>query len=182
MQATPLCMFQGCQNAATYYAKCDVHKHRTKCTTPSCENQTYARNRCVKHGGKPKCLYNGCDANVRSQGLCCRHGPGNVKSICQVDGCVKVAHARHRCVRHGGGLQCKVEGCNAHARSRGVCGRHRLDNHQSAILDKVESLSDLVGLVDIGDCDSDLPFGNIISDIELADKDKEILDRVLAPI
>ncbi|KAH9120036.1 hypothetical protein AeMF1_007606, partial [Aphanomyces euteiches] len=164
------------------YAKCDVHKHRTKCAIPSCENQTYARNRCVKHGGKPKCLYNGCDANVRSQGLCCRHGPGNVKSICQVDGCVKVAHARHRCVRHGGGLQCKMEGCNAHARSRGVCGRHRLDNHQSAILDKVESLSDLVGLVVIGDCDSDLPFGNIISDIELTDKDKEILDRVLAPI
>ncbi|KAF0720472.1 Aste57867_265 [Aphanomyces stellatus] len=127
---TATCFFNDCDNMSILGSwKCDFHKNRSRCLVDACQNQVYARHLCVRHGGKRRCEAEDCDRNVRIGNLCTFHGTGPHKKLCIEDGCKNVAHKRHKCVRHGGGRQCKVDGCKTHARSGGFCCRHsRLTN------------------------------------------------------
>ncbi|KAH9105680.1 hypothetical protein LEN26_014677 [Aphanomyces euteiches] len=78
----------------------------------------------VRHGGKRRCDAPNCSRNVRLGNFCSSHGSGIAKKLCIEAGCTNVAHKRQRCVRHGGGRQCKIHGCKTHARSGGYCCRH----------------------------------------------------------
>ncbi|KAF0696357.1 Aste57867_12881 [Aphanomyces stellatus] len=122
------CCFHGCPNLpAPDSAKCERHKHRTKCSIAQCNNQVYARNRCVRHGGKRRCAYaGGCSSNARSGQFCCKHDEDPTKKrYCTSPGCNHVARARGRCVSHGGGHKCMVPNCIAFARQGGMCRRHK---------------------------------------------------------
>ncbi|KAF0720475.1 Aste57867_268 [Aphanomyces stellatus] len=122
---TTICFFNDCDNLTVPGSwKCDFHKNRSRCLVDACQNQVYARNLCVRHGGKRRCEAEGCGRNVRIGSFCSNHGAGSSKKLCTEDGCKNVAHKRHKCVRHGGGRQCKVNGCKTHARSGGYCCRH----------------------------------------------------------
>ncbi|TYZ67876.1 hypothetical protein PybrP1_000042 [[Pythium] brassicae (nom. inval.)] len=119
------CRFNDCDNhAVDGTSKCAFHKNRRQCCVESCTNQVYARKLCVRHGGKKQCQADNCDAHARGGGFCLQHGGFVVKRFCIVEGCSKQAHARQKCVRHGGGRRCKVDGCMQHARAGGLCNRH----------------------------------------------------------
>ncbi|EQC36649.1 hypothetical protein SDRG_06086 [Saprolegnia diclina VS20] len=119
------CIFNGCNNA-TSTTKCDFHKHRRQCQVPHCFNQVYARHLCVRHGGKRTCAADGCHRNARIAQHCAQHAQAPVRTeMCTHVGCDRVAHLRHKCVRHGGGRQCRITGCATHARRGGYCWRHR---------------------------------------------------------
>lgn len=119
------CRFNDCDNhAVDGTSKCAFHKNRRQCCVESCTNQVYARKLCVRHGGKKQCQADNCDAHARGGGFCLQHGGFVVKRFCIVEGCSKQAHARQKCVRHGGGRRCKVDACMQHARAGGLCNRH----------------------------------------------------------
>ncbi|TDH66326.1 hypothetical protein CCR75_008376 [Bremia lactucae] len=119
------CRFNDCDNLAVDgTSKCAFHKNRRQCCVDNCTNQVYARKLCVRHGGKKQCQAEHCDAHARGGGFCLQHGGFVVKRFCIVEGCSKQAHARQKCVRHGGGRRCKVDGCMQHARAGGLCNRH----------------------------------------------------------
>ncbi|RLN94267.1 hypothetical protein BBJ28_00006989 [Nothophytophthora sp. Chile5] len=119
------CRFNDCDNLAVDgTSKCAFHKNRRQCCVENCTNQVYARKLCVRHGGKKQCQADRCEAHARGGGFCLQHGGFVVKRFCIVEGCSKQAHARQKCVRHGGGRRCKVDGCMQHARAGGLCNRH----------------------------------------------------------
>ncbi|ETV96967.1 hypothetical protein H310_09819 [Aphanomyces invadans] len=120
------CFFNDCRHPVVDDAsgKCEFHKNRGKCRAPDCHNQVYARRLCVRHGGKRQCQAHGCLGNVRIGNYCSRHGAVSPKKRCNEPHCTKVAHARQKCVRHGGGRKCNVDGCDTHARVGGRCCRH----------------------------------------------------------
>lgn len=119
------CRFNDCDNLAVDgTSKCAFHKNRRQCCVENCTNQVYARKLCVRHGGKKQCQADSCEAHARGGGFCLQHGGFVVKRFCIVEGCSKQAHARQKCVRHGGGRRCKVDGCMQHARAGGLCNRH----------------------------------------------------------
>jgi hypothetical protein len=119
------CRFNDCDNLAVDgTSKCAFHKNRRQCCVDNCTNQVYARKLCVRHGGKKQCQADNCEAHARGGGFCLQHGGFVVKRFCIVEGCSKQAHARQKCVRHGGGRRCKVDGCMQHARAGGLCNRH----------------------------------------------------------
>lgn len=119
------CRFNDCDNMAVDgTSKCAFHKNRRQCCVENCTNQVYARKLCVRHGGKKQCQADNCEAHARGGGFCLQHGGFVVKRFCIVEGCSKQAHARQKCVRHGGGRRCKVDGCMQHARAGGLCNRH----------------------------------------------------------
>ncbi|KAF0720478.1 Aste57867_271 [Aphanomyces stellatus] len=119
------CFFNDCDNdVVPGLWKCEFHKNRGKCLAGDCQNQVYARSLCVRHGGKRQCQAADCTSNVRIGDFCSRHGAVSRKKRCNEPGCDKVAHARQKCVRHGGGRKCKVDGCDTHARIGGLCCRH----------------------------------------------------------
>ncbi|CAI5714801.1 unnamed protein product [Peronospora effusa] len=119
------CRFNDCDNLAVDgTSKCAFHKNRRQCCVENCTNQVYARKLCVRHGGKKQCQADHCEAHARGGGFCLQHGGFVVKRFCIVEGCSKQAHARQKCVRHGGGRRCKVDGCMQHARAGGLCNRH----------------------------------------------------------
>lgn len=119
------CRFNDCDNhAVDGTSKCAFHKNRRQCCVANCTNQVYARKLCVRHGGKKQCQADACDAHARGGGFCLQHGGFVVKRFCIVEGCSKQAHARQKCVRHGGGRRCKVDACMQHARAGGLCNRH----------------------------------------------------------
>lgn len=119
------CRFNDCDNLAVDgTSKCAFHKNRRQCCVENCTNQVYARKLCVRHGGKKQCQADNCEAHARGGGFCLQHGGFVVKRFCIVEGCSKQAHARQKCVRHGGGRRCKVDGCMQHARAGGLCNRH----------------------------------------------------------
>lgn len=119
------CRFNDCDNhAVDGTSKCAFHKNRRQCCVANCTNQVYARKLCVRHGGKKQCQADNCDAHARGGGFCLQHGGFVVKRFCIVEGCSKQAHARQKCVRHGGGRRCKVDACMQHARAGGLCNRH----------------------------------------------------------
>ncbi|OQS04952.1 hypothetical protein THRCLA_20750 [Thraustotheca clavata] len=105
-------------------SKCEFHKHRLKCLHDGCHNQVYARRLCVRHGGKKLCSHSNCERNARLGEFCSLHGAVTHKRHCNELGCTKMAHARGKCVRHGGGRQCSQPGCISHARHKGYCSRH----------------------------------------------------------
>ncbi|KDO18633.1 hypothetical protein SPRG_15968 [Saprolegnia parasitica CBS 223.65] len=120
-----VCRFNGCENIALpNLAKCDFHRHRLPCQVHGCNNIVYARKLCVRHGGKPQCRHDGCDANARGGGFCARHAKVQVKHVCIEPLCNNVAHAKSKCVRHGGGRRCREPECNTLARLGGLCRRH----------------------------------------------------------
>ncbi|KAF0699729.1 Aste57867_9720 [Aphanomyces stellatus] len=127
------CVFNGCDRVvATEAQKCAFHSHRSLCRIVDCTNQVYARGLCVRHGGKKQCQMDGCQLYCRVGKFCAGHGPSWAVRLCSEAGCTKQAHARGKCVRHGGGRQCKTRGCVAHARVGAFCGRHqRVPDHQA---------------------------------------------------
>ncbi|KAH9183810.1 hypothetical protein AeNC1_014214 [Aphanomyces euteiches] len=119
------CFFNDCSNPAEINSwKCHFHRHRGRCRIENCRNQVYARHLCGRHGGKKQCKVDGCTLNARLGAVCCKHGAGSLRKLCVHPNCTKQIHARDRCVRHGGGRQCRKEGCKNHARSGGYCRRH----------------------------------------------------------
>ncbi|OQR80706.1 hypothetical protein ACHHYP_17284 [Achlya hypogyna] len=119
------CTFLGCTKPELPdVGKCASHKNKIKCMVAGCLNQVYARYLCVRHGGKKPCEHTGCDAFASRGPYCVLHGGSIVKRFCIEPGCERQAHARFRCVRHGGGRYCTADGCNLHARSSGLCHRH----------------------------------------------------------
>lgn len=127
------CRFNDCDNAADDGTdKCAFHKNRRQCCVENCTNQVYARKLCVRHGGKKQCQADNCEAHARGGGYCLQHGGFVVKRFCIVEGCSRQAHARQKCVRHGGGRRCKVDACMQHARAGGLCNRHS-HGHQCRI-------------------------------------------------
>ncbi|KAF0712626.1 Aste57867_4762 [Aphanomyces stellatus] len=119
----PCCQFNFCTNPAidASLTKCDVHRHRALCAAPDCSNQVYARGYCARHGRCTKCNV----ASAQANGLCVTHGGlPPPKRYCVVNGCVKQAQARQRCIQHGGGRRCTVPGCVQHVRASGRCVRH----------------------------------------------------------
>ncbi|KDO22485.1 hypothetical protein SPRG_12767 [Saprolegnia parasitica CBS 223.65] len=121
------CYFNDCNNAAlSDSSKCEFHKHRLKCLIDGCHNQVYARRLCVRHGGKKLCAFPDCNRNARLGKFCSLHGVVTHKRHCNEDGCLKMAHARGKCVRHGGGRRCAHPECPSHARHKGYCSRHAI--------------------------------------------------------
>ncbi|EQC25928.1 hypothetical protein SDRG_16227 [Saprolegnia diclina VS20] len=103
------CRFNGCENIALpNLAKCDFHRHRLPCQVHDCNN----------------IVHDGCDANARGGGFCARHAKVHVKHVCLEPLCNSVAHAKSKCVRHGGGRRCREPECHTLARSGGFCRRH----------------------------------------------------------
>ncbi|ETV76725.1 hypothetical protein H257_09195 [Aphanomyces astaci] len=136
MLAAECCFFNSCQNPSEAGSwKCIFHRSRDKCSAHHCRNQACGRGYCVSHGGKRPCLSFGCDANARIGGFCSRHGQTKKKRSCEVEGCTKFAHARQRCVAHGGGRRCDAKGCLSQSRNGGYCQRH---GRQRAILSSQE--------------------------------------------
>ncbi|KAF0738524.1 hypothetical protein Ae201684P_019323 [Aphanomyces euteiches] len=119
------CMFNGCtlqvQEGST---KCSAHRNRTKCDILNCPNQAYTRGVCVRHGAKRNCAVSQCQLNRRFGSYCSKHADATQKKQCETEGCKNQAHARGKCVRHGGGHLCKADGCHRHARLGGFCSRH----------------------------------------------------------
>ncbi|KAF0716456.1 Aste57867_2841 [Aphanomyces stellatus] len=124
------CFFNHCHNPVEAGAwKCIFHKHRGRCLVQSCRNQMYARDLCIRHGGKQQCIVDNCDRNVRMGELCALHGTLAHKELrCTEPHCTSVAHNRHKCVKHGGGRQCKAPQCTRHPRAGGYCCRHAQHN------------------------------------------------------
>ncbi|KAF0734402.1 hypothetical protein Ae201684_008862 [Aphanomyces euteiches] len=58
--------------------------------------------------------------------LLLQHGSSS-KSYCTYENCTNVAHARGRCVKHGGGRQCQWVNCPLSARHEGFCRSHYLE-------------------------------------------------------
>ncbi|KAF0691083.1 Aste57867_17621 [Aphanomyces stellatus] len=120
-----ICFFNDCSNPVLPNSwKCHFHRHRGRCHVDDCRNQVYARHLCGRHGGKKQCKVEGCTLNARLGSVCCKHGAGSLRKLCSHPNCTKQVHARDRCVRHGGGRQCRKDGCKNHARSGGYCRRH----------------------------------------------------------
>ncbi|KAF0699202.1 Aste57867_10213 [Aphanomyces stellatus] len=90
---------------ATTVFKCALHKHRTQCLVLGCLDMHH---KAISRVGHPR-----GKASHRT------------KRLCVVDGCAKQAHARQKCVRHGGGKLCRMDECSQHARANGLCYRHR---------------------------------------------------------
>ncbi|KAG9407673.1 hypothetical protein AC1031_002391 [Aphanomyces cochlioides] len=121
----PECFFNECHNEVLPGSwKCIFHRHRGKCLAGNCQNQVYARNLCVRHGGRKKCQFEHCEFNARVGDFCSKHGVGSRKKLCTEPGCTNKAHAREKCVRHGGGRKCKMDSCDVYARNGGFCSRH----------------------------------------------------------
>ncbi|KAF0717822.1 Aste57867_2070 [Aphanomyces stellatus] len=124
------CYFNGCHSpVAPGTWRCQFHQHREKCRVEGCRNHSSGapRGTCAVHGsgGRKVCRFPGCDANTRNGILCYRHsGSAKKKARCNVDGCTRFAHARQRCVAHGGGRRCNVAGCQSQSRNGGLCQRH----------------------------------------------------------
>ncbi|KAF0697840.1 Aste57867_11494 [Aphanomyces stellatus] len=142
MQST--CFFNHCHNPVEAGAwKCIFHKHRGRCLVQSCRNQMYARDLCIRHGGKRQCTVDNCDRNVRIGELCALHGTLAHKELrCTEPHCTSVAHNRHKCVKHGGGRQCKAPQCTRHPRAGGYCCRHARHSHIDTIMTMDDSGSE----------------------------------------
>lgn len=118
------CCFPTCSKIVeANKTKCRAHRHRKVCGIASCKNQVYARGFCVRHGGKIRCTAPACTryATCADTKVCVLHGGQGIKRLCKVDGCTTQAHGKQRCVKHGGGHQCKVNGCIRHAKVGGTC-------------------------------------------------------------
>ncbi|KAF0735127.1 hypothetical protein Ae201684P_002753 [Aphanomyces euteiches] len=123
--AMDTCHFNGCkEKVRPGTRKCAFHRKKGICSIQDCRNQVYARSLCVRHGARKPCVHPGCEGFARYGGYCCKHGDKyNVKG-CSEEGCLNKAHARQKCVRHGGGRKCREDGCDAHARNGGLCSKH----------------------------------------------------------
>ncbi|CAK4624841.1 hypothetical protein LEN26_001929 [Aphanomyces euteiches] len=95
---------------ATEAKTCLVHKHRTQCLVQGC------------YQGQVRSMKASASHHRHHHRIRSHH---RTKRLCIVDGCSKQAHARQKCVRHGGGKLCKVDNCSQHARANGLCYRHR---------------------------------------------------------
>ncbi|KDO24860.1 hypothetical protein SPRG_09692 [Saprolegnia parasitica CBS 223.65] len=95
-----------------------------RCSHDGCRNQVYARALCVRHSGKKQCPIEGCSTYTRSGAFSLKHGGCSTRRYCIEPGCAKQAHARQRCVRHGGGRACKLDACEYLAKYSGYCRRH----------------------------------------------------------
>ncbi|OQR87070.1 hypothetical protein ACHHYP_09558 [Achlya hypogyna] len=119
------CRFNACDELAmTNSTKCYFHRSRGHCSVHGCKNQVFARHLCVRHGGRPLCSFEGCYGNARLRGFCSKHGAKVAKKLCSEQGCTKMVQSKQKCVRHGGGRQCRMEGCTTYARLGGFCSRH----------------------------------------------------------
>ncbi|OQR89307.1 hypothetical protein ACHHYP_06360 [Achlya hypogyna] len=121
------CCFNGCINIAldAVSRKCNFHRNRSKCAVGTCWNQVYARGLCVGHGGRKPCEFPLCLGKARSGQFCSRHSVHSpIKHLCDVSGCGRRAHAKAKCLRHGGARMCSVHGCETLARKRGYCWSH----------------------------------------------------------
>ncbi|CAK4067098.1 unnamed protein product [Aphanomyces euteiches] len=122
------CFFADCDNEVQPGSwKCHFHRKRSRCLVVNCANQVYARHLCVRHGGRSQCRHENCSLNRRIGNYCARHSHLDVKKTCTEPDCDKQAHARGKCVRHGGGHCCKVPSCSKHGRQRGYCHKHYQD-------------------------------------------------------
>ncbi|KAG9404975.1 hypothetical protein AC1031_004073 [Aphanomyces cochlioides] len=77
--------------------------------------------------------------NQRVGEFCSRHASPNLKRRCSEPGCAKQAHARGKCVRHGGGRLCKVPGCPKHVRQSGYCLNHWYSLRETTKLESKQS-------------------------------------------
>ncbi|KDO23010.1 hypothetical protein SPRG_11856 [Saprolegnia parasitica CBS 223.65] len=119
------CRFNACEEAAMANStKCYFHRSRGHCSVQGCKNQVFARHLCVRHGGRPLCSFEGCYGNARLRGFCSKHGAKVPKKLCSEPGCTKMVQSKQKCVRHGGGRQCRMDGCTTYARLGGYCSRH----------------------------------------------------------
>ncbi|ETV73385.1 hypothetical protein H257_11884 [Aphanomyces astaci] len=124
-ELTEMCHFNGCtERVRPGTRKCAFHRKKGICHIHNCHNQVYARGLCVRHGARKPCNYPKCEGYARNGGFCTRHGDRHPIKLCSVQGCQNKAHARQKCVRHGGGQKCKADGCVMHARTGGWCSRH----------------------------------------------------------
>ncbi|KAF0697351.1 Aste57867_11952 [Aphanomyces stellatus] len=120
------CVFNDCLRLVRPGAtKCDFHKDKKQCAVPECVNQVVARGRCSRHGGRPRCAHDTCVLPAKGGSFCLRHGGVSSRQLCQIPGCSKQAHAKHLCVKHGGGSKCFFPSCMRHSRKGGLCYRHR---------------------------------------------------------
>ncbi|KAH9149227.1 hypothetical protein LEN26_004324 [Aphanomyces euteiches] len=120
-----VCFFNDCENPVVPGSwKCLFHRRRSRCLVANCANQVYARSLCVRHGGRRQCQHDNCTMNQRVGNFCSRHATAGLKKMCAEPGCGKQAHARGRCVRHGGGRLCKTPNCIMHARHGAYCSHH----------------------------------------------------------
>ncbi|KAF0738430.1 hypothetical protein Ae201684P_019576 [Aphanomyces euteiches] len=119
------CFFNDCESPVLPGSwKCLFHRRRSRCLIADCANQVYARSLCVRHGGRRQCQHENCTMNQRVGNFCSRHATAGLKKMCSEPGCNKQAHARGKCVRHGGGRLCKAANCAMHARHGAYCSRH----------------------------------------------------------
>ncbi|ETV92995.1 hypothetical protein H310_12833 [Aphanomyces invadans] len=124
-ELTEMCHFNGCaERVRPGTRKCAFHRKKGICHIHNCHNQVYARGLCVRHGARKPCNFPKCEGYARNGGFCTRHGDRHPIKLCSVQGCQNKAHARQKCVRHGGGQKCKADGCDMHARTGGWCSRH----------------------------------------------------------
>ncbi|KAF0715715.1 Aste57867_3230 [Aphanomyces stellatus] len=99
--------------------------------------------------------------------------------LCSAPNCSNVARKRGKCVRHGGGKQCKVEDCKTHARKDGYCCRHAkaegtlVETFLHQDVDDVK-LSDL----DLTSLFEEIDLENVIAP-QLASSDSDIDSRLL---
>ncbi|KAF0738548.1 hypothetical protein Ae201684P_019749 [Aphanomyces euteiches] len=119
------CFFNDCESPVMPGSwKCLFHRRRSRCLVVDCANQVYARSLCVRHGGRRQCQHENCTMNQRVGNFCSRHAMAGLKRLCTEIGCTKQAHAKGKCVRHGGGRICKAPDCHMHARHGAFCSRH----------------------------------------------------------
>ncbi|KAF0718416.1 Aste57867_1711 [Aphanomyces stellatus] len=134
-----------CHQPGLFAGKCAQHRYRIRCSHLHCVNQAYARNLCVQHGGKAQCQFQGCTGNVRRFGFCGKHSQEHRQlKLCLEDGCDKVAHSGQRCVKHGGGRQCKWSGCSQYSRHQGYCTTHFRQVQQHPLASCMTSDTDAV--------------------------------------
>ncbi|KAH9110617.1 hypothetical protein LEN26_001704, partial [Aphanomyces euteiches] len=127
------CFFNDCESPVLPGSwKCYFHRRRGRCLVDNCANQVYARRLCVRHGGRSQCQHENCTMNQRVGNFCWRHATTKLKKTCSHPGCGKQAHARGKCVRHGGGRLCKAPNCSMYARHGSYCTRH---SHSQTIAD-----------------------------------------------
>ncbi|ETV75732.1 hypothetical protein H257_10108 [Aphanomyces astaci] len=119
------CHFNGCEEKVRPGTqKCAFHRKKGICSVSECRNQVYARGLCVRHGARKPCEFPDCEGFARYGGFCCKHGDKYTMKECAEEGCMNKAHARQKCVRHGGGKKCRHGGCDSHARFSGFCSKH----------------------------------------------------------
>ncbi|EQC30500.1 hypothetical protein SDRG_11816 [Saprolegnia diclina VS20] len=134
------CSEPGCTTQAHARGLCVRHGGGRPCAAPGCPLHARTRGFCARHARHTNNPNNNSSSSINNISNIAQlpvtppprlpPTPTVLPTIeprrkpCIIHGCLRRAHARQRCVRHGGGRLCAVPDCTSHARTGGVCCRH----------------------------------------------------------